>query len=61
METLEELERNAKYRASALEPVVAELIALNKQMAAHNIQAESIISLLIQLRERLNHEQRTSQ
>ena len=60
METLEELEKNARYRTRALEPVVSQLITLNAQMAAHNSamihQQESIITLLMQLRELMSRD-----
>ena len=58
MEKTEELDRNAHLRAQAVQPMVDELRYINRQMEEHNakmiVQAESIVSLLIQVRERLN-------
>ena len=57
METLEELDRNAHLRAAAVQPMIDELRYINRQMEEHNarmvVQAESIVSLLIQIRDRL--------
>ena len=57
MEKVEELDRNAHLRAQAVQPMVDELRYINRQMEEHNakmiVQAESIVSLLIQLRDRM--------
>ena len=57
MEKTEELDRNAHLRAQAVQPMVDELRYINRQMEEHNakmiVQAESIVSLLIQLRDRM--------